>query len=64
MNQEQMLEQLKSNPIEMGKEKGYNIPENLAGDPRAMVQHLINSGQVGGPLLQKVMPMTQRMMGK
>ena len=64
MNQEQMLEQLKSNPIEMGKEKGYNIPENLAGDPRAMVQHLINSGQVGGPLLQKVMPMIQRMMGK
>ena len=61
---EQMLQQVKENPIEYGKKQGYNIPENLAGDPRAMVQHLINSGQVGGPLFQKVMPMIRQLMGK
>jgi len=57
MNQEQQLQQIKANPIEMAKEKGYNIPEDLSGDPKAMVMHLINSGQVGGPLLQKVRQM-------
>ena len=60
MNQEQ-LQQIKTNPIEMGKEKGYTIPEELAGDPKAMVMHLINSGQVGGPLLQKVRQMMWQM---
>ena len=30
MNQEQ-LQQIKANPIEIGKEKGYTIPEELAG---------------------------------
>ena len=61
-NQEQMLQQLKTNPIEMGKQKGYDIPENLAGDPKAMVMHLINSGQVGGQAMQRVLPMIRQMM--
>jgi len=58
------LTQVKNDPVSMGREKGFNIPDNLAGDPKAMVMHLINSGQVGGPVLQRVMPMIQRMMGK
>ena len=55
---------IQRDPIGMGREAGYNIPPNLANNPQAMVQHLIQSGQVGGPMLQKVMPMMQRLMGK
>lgn len=61
MNYQEQLQQIQTNPIEMGKEKGYNIPEELAGDPKSMVMHLINSGQVGGPLLQKVRQMMMQM---
>lgn len=61
---EKQLQQVKSNPIQMGKDKGYDIPENLAGDPQAMVQHLIMTGQVSSPLLQRIMPLIQRMQGK
>ena len=61
-NQEQM-NQIQSNPIEMGKKNGYNIPQELANDPKAMVQHMIMTGQVPNPLLQRIMPMVQRMMG-
>ena len=61
---DEQLQQVKQNPIQMGKDKGYDIPENLAGDPRAMVQHLIMTGQISSPLLQKVMPLIQRMQGK
>lgn len=58
------MQQLRNNPVGMAKQAGYQIPENLSGDPRAMVMHLIQTGQVGGPMLQRIMPMIQRMGGK
>ena len=39
------MQQLQSDPVGMAKQAGYNIPQNLAGNPQAMVQHLIQSGQ-------------------
>ena len=61
-NQPQInMQQLQQNPIGMAKQAGYNIPENLAGNPQAMVQHLIQTGQVANPMLQKIMPMIQRL---
>lgn len=64
MNYQEQLQRLQSNPIEMGKEKGFDIPEDLAGDPKAMVMHLINSGQIKSPMLQQIMPRIRQMMGK
>ena len=58
------LQQLKQNPAAMLKQAGLNIPDNLAGNPQAMVMHLIQSGQVGGPALQRVMPMIRQLGGK
>ena len=63
-NPQMNMQQLQNDPIGMAKQAGYNIPPNLAGNPQAMVQHLIQTGQVGGPMLQKIMPMMQKMMGK
>ena len=48
----------------MAQKAGCQIPEEIMGDPKAMVQHLIMTGQVPNPLLQKIMPMIQRMGGK
>ena len=61
---DEQLQQVKTNPIQMGKDKGYDIPENLANDPQAMVMHLVNTGQVKAPMLQRIMPLIQRMQGK
>jgi hypothetical protein len=58
--QQPSLQQIQQNPIGMAQQAGYKIPENLANDPRAMVQHLIQTGQVSNPMLQKIMPMMQR----
>ena len=55
------MQQLQQDPIGMAQKAGYNIPQNLAGNPQAMVQHLIQTGQVSNPMLQKIMPMIQRM---
>lgn len=45
MNPMQMLSQLKSNPFGMLRKAGFNVPENIT-DPQAIIQHLMNSGQV------------------
>ena len=54
-NMQDALKQLQSDPRGMAQRAGYNIPENLAGNPQAMVQHMIQSGQIGGPKLQQAM---------
>ena len=47
MNMIQALQMLKGNPQEFFRQVGVNVPAEILNDPRAMVQHLINSGQVG-----------------
>ena len=63
-NMQEQLRQLQQNPGAMAQQAGYNIPESLYGNPQAMVQHLIQTGQVGGPMMQRIMPMMQKLMGK
>ena len=58
------MQDVKNDPVGVGRGKGYNIPDSVGRDPEAIAMHLIQTGQVGGPLLQKVMPMIQRMTGK
>ena len=58
------MQQLQSDPVGMAKRAGFDIPDNIAGNPQAMVQHLIQTGQVSNPMLQKIMPMIQRLGGK
>jgi len=55
------LQQLQQDPIGIAKQHGYQIPDNLAGNPQAMVRHLIQTGQISNPMLQQIMPMIQRM---
>lgn len=62
--QQNQLQQLKNDPVGMAKQRGYQIPDNLAGNPQAMVMHLIQSGQVGGPAMQRIMPMIQKLTGR
>ena len=64
MNQEEMLRQLRSDPVGMARQKGFNIPDELSNDPKAMVMHLVQSGQISSPMLQRIMPMIRMMTGK
>lgn len=41
----QFLQQLQQNPVQMLKQFGLNVPDNL-NDPNAIIQHLMNSGQI------------------
>ena len=63
-NREEMLKQLQSDPLGAAKKAGFNVPDEIANDPKAMVMHLVNSGQVGGQMLQRIMPMIRQLTGK
>jgi len=41
-----MLNSLKSNPMQFLMQRKFNVPQNLQNDPNAIVQHLLNSGQI------------------
>ena len=56
-----LMGQLQANPAAFVKEKGYNVPDEISGNPQATVMHLIQSGQVGGPMMQMIRPYLARM---
>lgn len=58
-NPQQMLQQLRADPAGMLKQRGFTIPQGMT-DPRSMVQHLLQTGQVSNPRMQQAM----QMMGK
>ena len=59
MNLDQ-LNRIKQDPIGAAKQNGFNIPDNLAGDPQAMVNHLLQTGQITNQKMQWIMQMVQR----
>ena len=57
---QQMMQQLQQDTREMIQQSGLQIPEEKMGNPQEMVMHLISSGQVSGPMMQRIMPMIQQ----
>ena len=64
MNMLEMLKRLQSNPQEFFKNAGVNVPPEIVNNPQAVVMHLINTNQIGGPMMQRIMPMNRQMTGK
>lgn len=63
VNQER-LRQIQQDPIGLLRQIGYEVPDDLAADPKAIVMHLMDSGQIRGPLAQRIMPMIRQMGGR
>lgn len=57
-NPAQMMQELRQNPATMLKRAGLNVPEGMT-DPRQIIGHLMQTGQIGGQRLQ----MARQMMG-
>ena len=55
----QMLQQLKSNPVQFVMQRRFNLPQNFQGGPQDIINHLINTGQVSQ---QQVNQITQQLM--
>ena len=58
INPMQMLSQLRSNPLGLLKQAGFNVPTNL-NNPQEIIQYLMNSGQVSQQQLNNAQMMAQ-----
>lgn len=54
------LQSLKQNPIQFLMQRRFNVPQNLSNDPNAIIQHLLNTGQVS----QSQYNQAERMIGQ
>ena len=59
-----MMGQLRSDPAGMLRNAGFNVPEGMANDPRATVMHLMQTGQINSPMMQRIQPMLNSLMGR
>ena len=64
MTMQDAMRQLQANPAQMIKQAGYNVPDEIANNPQAAVMHMIQSGQIGGPLMKRIQPMLNMLMGR
>ena len=61
MNPAQLLQQLRQNPVNVMKNYGYDIPQELAGNPLGIWNHLVQTGQVQQARAAQIQAMAQRM---
>ena len=55
-----MLQNLKQNPMQFLMQKKFNIPQNISNDPNAIIQHLMNTGQVSQQQYNKAIQMAKQ----
>ena len=58
-NPMQMLQQLRQNPVQVLRQAGLNIPDNL-NSPNDIIQHLMNTGQVSQQRYEQARQMAAR----
>lgn len=59
MTPQQAMQQLRSNPVGVLKQAGLNVPDGM-NDPRQIVNHLLQSGQVPQNRFTQIMQMMGR----
>lgn len=57
-----MLQALQSNPMQFLMQRGMNVPQNMANDPNAIIQHLLNTGQITQAQYNNANSMARQMM--
>lgn len=55
-----MLQQLKSNPMQFLMQRRFNLPANVGNDPSAILNHLVQTGQVSQQQINSAYQMAQR----
>lgn len=62
MNPMQMLQQLKSNPVQFLMQRKMRLTQNVnVNDPQAILNHLVISGQVSQDQINQAYQIMQRM---
>ena len=57
-----MLNQIRNNPVQFLMQRRLNVPQNISNDPNAIVQHLLNTGQISQEQYNQAAQMAKQMM--
>lgn len=55
-----MLQQIKANPMQFLMQRRLNVPQSMANDPQAILNHLVSTGQVSQQQINSAYQMAQR----
>lgn len=55
-----MLQQLKANPMQMLMQRRLNVPQGIANDPNAILNHLLSTGQISQQQINQAYQMAQQ----
>jgi len=55
-----MLPQFKANPLQFLLQQRMNIPQNMVNDPNAILNHLLQTGQVSQQQINNAYRMAQQ----
>ena len=59
MNIMAMLNQFRQNPMQMLLQRRMNVPQNIANDPQAILNHLLQTGQISQSQVDNAYRMAQ-----
>ena len=59
-NMMQILGQFKANPMQFLIQRKFNVPQSMANDPNAILNHLLQTGQVNQEAVNRAYQMAQR----
>ncbi|MBR5109901.1 MAG: hypothetical protein IK099_06875 [Clostridia bacterium] len=60
----QAMTELQAHPAQLIRQAGFTVPDEIAGNPQAAAMHIIQSGQVKSPILQRLQPMLNMLLGR
>ena len=58
-----MLQQLKVNPMQFLMSRRLNVPQNMINNPNAIVNHLLQTGQISQEQLNRAYQQMSQMRG-
>ena len=56
------LQALRNNPMQFLMQRKFNVPQDIQNNPNAIIQHLMNTGQVSQADYNRASSMAQRFM--
>lgn len=59
-NPMEMLQSFKANPMQFLMQRKFNVPQSMANDPQAILNHLLQTGQVNQNQVNAAYQMAQR----
>ena len=60
MNIMALLQQFRQNPMQILMQRRMNVPQNISNDPQAILNHLLQTGQVSQDQVNRAYQMAQR----